>query len=185
MAVYDGSFTPHPTTYKGIRFRSRLEAKWAAFFDQIAWPWEYEPFDLGAWSPDFLIKGPQRSLLVEVKPVERFDAKAGSKMRMAAKDSGCDLLLCGVAPIIDPEYFGGIAEVYSHCQCGDDKCAWMTRFWGVINGRVDVVFGHWPFYPGAVTGLDANADENDYDRFIGREIAGFWATACNAVQYLP
>jgi len=46
-----------PTKYKDIQFRSRLEAKWAAFFDLMNWNWEYEPFDLDGWFPDFLIKG--------------------------------------------------------------------------------------------------------------------------------
>ena len=31
------------TFYKGYRFRSRLEARWAAFFDLCKWRWEYEP----------------------------------------------------------------------------------------------------------------------------------------------
>ena len=33
-----------PTLYGGVRFRSRLEARWAAFFFDVAgWSWEYEP----------------------------------------------------------------------------------------------------------------------------------------------
>ena len=31
------------TEYKGYRFRSRLEARWAVFFDAIGARWEYEP----------------------------------------------------------------------------------------------------------------------------------------------
>lgn len=31
------------TTYAGCRFRSRLEARWAVFFDTIGVRWEYEP----------------------------------------------------------------------------------------------------------------------------------------------
>lgn len=50
------------TQYKGYRFRSRLEARWAVFFDHIGWEWEYEPegFDLGygvMYLPDFRIGG--------------------------------------------------------------------------------------------------------------------------------
>lgn len=48
------------TKYKGYRFRSRLEARWAVFFDALGIQWEYEPegFDLGEagwYLPDFLI----------------------------------------------------------------------------------------------------------------------------------
>jgi len=46
-----------PTVYNGVQFRSRLEAKWAAFFDELRWRWAYEPVDLGEWSPDFIISG--------------------------------------------------------------------------------------------------------------------------------
>lgn len=48
------------TTYKGYRFRSRLEARWAVFFDHLGLRWEYEPegFELGGgvrYLPDFYI----------------------------------------------------------------------------------------------------------------------------------
>lgn len=56
-----------PTTYSGTAFRSRLEARWAAFFDLVGWTWVYEPFDATGWIPDFLIKG-RRGFLVEVGP---------------------------------------------------------------------------------------------------------------------
>lgn len=61
-----------PTVYKGIQFRSRLEAQWAAFFDLLEWAWEYEPFDLNGYIPDFALKHRlTEPLLVEVKPVLR------------------------------------------------------------------------------------------------------------------
>lgn len=46
------------TEYKGYRFRSRLEARWAVFFDKldIAWEYEKEGYDLGEtgwYLPDF------------------------------------------------------------------------------------------------------------------------------------
>jgi len=61
------------TTYNGYRFRSRLEARWAVFFDAIGQEYEYEPegFELmsGRYLPDFCFgrdsKYPQ---WVEVKP---------------------------------------------------------------------------------------------------------------------
>ena len=31
------------TEYKGYLFRSRLEARWAVFFDTLGIQWEYEP----------------------------------------------------------------------------------------------------------------------------------------------
>jgi hypothetical protein len=57
-----------PTRYAGVQFRSRLEARWAVFFDLIDWRWEYEPLDLDGYIPDFIISFESRPLLVEVKP---------------------------------------------------------------------------------------------------------------------
>lgn len=57
-----------PTTYKGIEFRSRLEAKWAVMFDQLGWTWEYEPIDLHGYIPDFYIDFGRRRYFVEIKP---------------------------------------------------------------------------------------------------------------------
>lgn len=60
-----------PTKYNRRLYRSRLEARWAAFFDLCKWKFEYEPFDLNGWTPDFIIKeGTQ--VLVEVKPNLQF-----------------------------------------------------------------------------------------------------------------
>ena len=56
------------TTYAGVRFRSRLEARWAAMFDLLKWHWDYEPIDLSEYVPDFVLHMPRAPLLVEVKP---------------------------------------------------------------------------------------------------------------------
>jgi hypothetical protein len=55
------------TKYAGAWFRSRLEARWAAFFDICRWPWSHEPIDLHGYIPDFIVTVQQRSVLVEVK----------------------------------------------------------------------------------------------------------------------
>jgi hypothetical protein len=58
------------TVYQGYRFRSRLEARWAVFFDAFHAPWEYEKegFDInGVWYlPDFWL--PTLGVYAEVKP---------------------------------------------------------------------------------------------------------------------
>jgi hypothetical protein len=59
------------TVYRGARFRSRLEARWAVFLDAINWTWRYEAegFELGAagrYLPDFHL--PVMDTWVEVKP---------------------------------------------------------------------------------------------------------------------
>ena len=63
------------TRYKGYRFRSRLEARWAVFFDALGWTWRYEHegYEIGwderrKYLPDFHIRTSSgQSLYVEVK----------------------------------------------------------------------------------------------------------------------
>ncbi len=49
------TFAAIPTIYKGVQFRSRLEARWAAYWDIVGFHWAYEPFDLSGYIPDFLL----------------------------------------------------------------------------------------------------------------------------------
>jgi hypothetical protein len=65
---------PINTQYKGYLFRSRLEARWAKFFDMMGFEWEYEPegFDMGygdLYLPDFRLKlNNGDTQWVEIKP---------------------------------------------------------------------------------------------------------------------
>lgn len=59
------------TEYSGYLFRSRLEARWAVFFDTLGWEYKYEPegFILSngtPYLPDFYL--PEINTWVEVKP---------------------------------------------------------------------------------------------------------------------
>lgn len=56
----DNRITAIQTEYKGYRFRSRLEARWAVFFDACGVEWEYEPEGYECsngvrYLPDFLL----------------------------------------------------------------------------------------------------------------------------------
>lgn len=93
------------TRYKGCRFRSRLEARWAVFFDALKIPWEYEKegFNLGGicYLPDFWL--PRQQCWIEVKgewpPSEQDQQKAE---RLAAA-SGKPVYMC-VGEIIPWEW---------------------------------------------------------------------------------
>lgn len=65
-------YKAHPTVFAGVQFRSRLEARWAAFFSLLDWDWQYEPVDLNGYVPDFFVRSKPATdaapLLVEVKP---------------------------------------------------------------------------------------------------------------------
>lgn len=75
VSAMDKVIKPIETIYNGYRFRSRLEARWAVFFDAIRLKYQYEPegfcreFDSGEkirYLPDFYL--PEYDLYVEVKP---------------------------------------------------------------------------------------------------------------------
>ena len=62
---------PIETVYNGYRFRSRLEARWAVFFDTAGIPYQYEPEgfvleDGTHYLPDFYL--PWFKCYVEIKP---------------------------------------------------------------------------------------------------------------------
>lgn len=80
------------TTYKGYRFRSRTEAKWAIFLDHAGVPWEYEPqgyvLDCEPYLPDFLLyPGTELQSWLEIKA--KFpDKDEIRKTRALARETG-------------------------------------------------------------------------------------------------
>lgn len=78
-----------PTEYRGTMFRSRTEARWAYFFDVIGWIWDYEPFDLAGYIPDFLVQGAGEPALIEIKAQATINALADEtpKIRTALAQS--------------------------------------------------------------------------------------------------
>lgn len=100
-----------PTRYAGTQFRSRLEARWAAMFDLLAWRWDYEPIDLAGYIPDFIISL-QTPVLVEVRPIWGFCEKTAQRVANSAWEG--DVLIAGCRPKhtqdpTDPEdYWSGV-----------------------------------------------------------------------------
>ncbi len=81
---------PIETVYKGWRFRSRLEARWAVFFDAMGIEYQYEPqgFQKGdfRYLPDFFL--PNHGTWVEVKGSDESLVKDQDRIRsMVEKDS--------------------------------------------------------------------------------------------------
>jgi len=97
--------------YKGCRFRSILEAKWAAFFDGMGWNWTYEAFSLYGWYPDFVIHGLTMDFLVEVKPFAKeeefrtLEPKIGDAVLRSQKWWSSPILLLGYAVVPRPVFY--------------------------------------------------------------------------------
>jgi len=82
------------TRYKGILFRSKLEAEWAKFFDSLEIPWLYEPegfqFSDGTmYLPDFWL--PDSKQWFEVKGI--LNDKDQHKMEMLCLESNHDVVI--------------------------------------------------------------------------------------------
>lgn len=88
------------TVYAGYRFRSRLEARWAVFFDTLNIHYEYEPqgYDLGEhgrYLPDFWL--PQVKMWAEVKS-RPFTTVEKAKCKALAKGTGYPCLMLDGPP---------------------------------------------------------------------------------------
>ena len=99
---------PIPTQYRGYQFRSRLEARWAIFFDEMGIPFSYEnegyEIASGTWYlPDFRLK----DCYVEIK--HKFDNDKEAPEKMGALVAG--LRVPGVIVYGDPlDHLGVLFE---------------------------------------------------------------------------
>ncbi len=183
MTIDYAKFKAHPTRYKGRQYRSRLEARWAAWFDLMGWSVEYEPFDLSGWVPDFLIRGNGVQVLVEVKPIEAFTEadEARQKMERAVRaewDGPYQLMILGHSWPVSSCFagfpsFGWLAEGSHH-----------TWEWGcaLITGNDDAMgfFHDYMSYTNRITG----EHDGDHHLVIPSLLpARRWILAANAVQW--
>lgn len=90
---------PIETEYNGYRFRSRLEARWAVFFDTAGIPYEYEPegfvlTDGTYYLPDFYL--PWYRCYVEIKPNVEGEIGKGFDLisKLAYEKENCIGMLC-------------------------------------------------------------------------------------------
>src|SRR6266567_237032 len=77
------------TIYNGYRFRSRIEARWAVFFDTLGIPYEYEKegYDLDGvrYLPDFWL--PEQEYWIEIKGQEPTEAEHIKALQLAQSSS--------------------------------------------------------------------------------------------------
>jgi hypothetical protein len=135
------STTAIETTYRGARFRSRLEARWAAFFDLIEWRWEYEPLDLDGYIPDFVLMF-REPVLAEVKPAwttTELQALAAEKIDASGWQAGA--LILGASWAVrrrEGSFFGREGSPFRDSPTlgayTNGYFAWADSVWGVCEG---------------------------------------------------
>jgi hypothetical protein len=173
-------FKAHTTTVAGRQYRSQLEARWATLFGLLGWPFEYEPFQLRGWIPDFLLLG-ATPVLVEVKPVYTFPPCVAEKVELATPPHEVLILGCTLPAtpkdrpgVCSPRVLGWLAE---RSGDGDHTHLW----WG------DALLGQ---TPGGDHGF-RHREGSGFDRIGGDElsagepgaVAEMWADAGNRVQW--
>lgn len=93
------------TPYRGITYRSRTEARWAVFLDELRVSYDYEPegMDLGGewYLPDFWLPSP--GVWLEVKGIEPNDREKRLACALS-KLSRCPVLIAVGAPSISGEW---------------------------------------------------------------------------------
>lgn len=175
------------TRYRGYRFRSRLEARWAVFFDALGEPYEYEPegFELKMSSgnfyylPDFRLvhhhSGGQ--LWIEIKPKRPFTNDEIIKfVGFTETTDNCLIVLCGEPwhDVIGYEFCNTINKGYLFSR--PTKIMQCPR---TIRGTKNFDESHAPH----IAWLSANARQeimdtgikpSDADFFINRVVQSKW-----------
>lgn len=175
---FEYTITARPTIYRGLEFRSRIEATWAAFFDVCGWGWQYEPFDMSGWVPDFLLHF-EKPTLVEVKPTFDQCAESISLLRASFKDPKVELLVLGsgirngelkgfaigwISEWVETEHAFALSPIY---VCGGCHKPTITHSEQSFRCRLSGCY--------------------DGDHYLsgGGDFPALWNQACNATKFKP
>lgn len=133
------------TRYKRCRFRSRLEARWAVFFDAFGAPWEYEKEGynlgpLGLYLPDFWLPKKEWGIWIEIKGQKPTDTEVLKVRALAAGTDHPAILVWGS---VSEEHYAVISskgEWDGHTGNSTDTFAlWCQllgcKYWWAIKGK--------------------------------------------------
>lgn len=182
----------YPTMYNGRQYRSRLEARWAAMFDLLGWSFEYEPFDLDGWIPDFVLTGGKwREVLVEVKPVSELWERQKYERAIAKSGREYDYLLVNAIPRVTDEWPEGNPNGNSNILFGEfldydlfinNKHSWaLDHAWIMFDGT------HWglchPYMAFQDRITDVNWKKHDQTGTLANRFTRLWNESANRVQW--
>lgn len=176
-----------PTVYRHTRFRSRLEARWAAFFDLIGWRWTYEPFDGNGYIPDFVIEG-DRTFAVEIKPASTSNEFFAPTAKVCKGLDGVwsgGVVVLGMSPMgyLQPRRVGAWWRAHARDYADGNTVEPFEDMWwcrgelglhALCGVHVDRVFGP------DLRRLGSAAEE-----CLDQDIEKLWSRAGNAVQWRP
>ena len=135
------------TYYNGYRFRSRLEARWAVFFDAIGMPYQYEAegyvgLNDTTYLPDFFF--PTYDLYAEVKGTDESLRRDGKKIAAAidyeATPVSNGLIILGNIPSPELIKWGNIPMF--HCLKWNKGIIDTMATFYMPNRRASIVVGY-------------------------------------------
>lgn len=155
-----------PTKYAGYYFRSRLEARWAIFFDAMAERWEYERegyvlSDGNCYLPDFWL--PDMNLYLEVKGQSPTEDEY-SKAQQLRDTSNCAVAIFHGLPSVN----WGWLYCWDSSDGSDGAGEWEIRLGDTPDGRLALL----------VSGFDPDRRSlfaNQWDKSI--RIGDYWLTS--------
>jgi len=111
------------TNYNGLKFRSRIEARWAVFYDVLGIKYEYEAegFDLGdgiLYLPDFWL--PQHQVWAEIKGDGSISDKEKEKVEALARETRYPALIFQGGFTSNEEFEWGMPAAFDgwcHSEC--------------------------------------------------------------------
>ena len=172
------------TTYGRTLFRSRLEARYAAFFDALSWQWTYEAAIGHRYLPDFVIGG-NAPMVIEVKPAVTAQdySDAITKVALGLENHWThDILIVGLNPV----------------AASLDGCCRLHPAAGLLGRGRTFATGCWFRCP-VCTGIAVAQRGSRFlarpcgHRAVGAEVGGpagsavaaAWADATNRVRWTP
>ena len=171
------------TVYHNYRFRSRLEARWAVFFDVVGFRYLYEPegYDLGGiwYLPDFYLPDPKA--FVEIKPEDPTDEQR-HKAHLLAIASGKQVWILSGQPYVGEYHIWAYGDDYQDCcplwftQCS--KCIRIGIESASCFGFCCGEHSGWAESPRLLDGYEAARKA----RFDGKDSTTYWPGPAAMVQ---
>ncbi len=166
---------PIETVYKGIRFRSRLEARWAVFFNSLNFKFVYEPegYNLnGIWYlPDFWISDWQT--FIEIKP-EKATHEQRNKCQKLSDLTNNNVLLIAGQPWLE-EYTISLFEPKLANQLSNENDDWSDVPLEFAQDRKDETV-IWLAMEGGCGGITLYVPPNPHPRYGEKDpLTGEWA----------
>ena len=172
-----------PTIFRGVIYRSRLEAKWAAMFSLLRWEFQYEPENLRGWLPDFLIQQGRHILYVECRPAYA-QGEVRDRIERAIVDGGAAFSAMMVGEMPTYGRFGAsLGEAFTDLSGGYEPIfGWDTADLTVPRRQSSPAYSLEISSGAPLLGGGNTCGKDRVEADLGHALS-LWAKACNEVRF--